>query len=138
MRGLAGIACGVCCAVVIACATDSKRSAATMPASDPHAQIADLSSKIDAERAQLELPEPGGAHAMAIAPVAPVAPQACHPAATETCTSVCTLADSICGNADKICDLARQLAGDTWAADKCTAGKATCDAARAKCCGCQP
>ncbi|HEX4417697.1 MAG TPA: hypothetical protein VH165_07350, partial [Kofleriaceae bacterium] len=61
---------------------------------------------------------------------------ACHPASTGKCTDACTLSTSICGNQDKICALARQLAGDDWAANKCTTARASCQAAHDHCCSC--
>jgi hypothetical protein len=51
------------------------------------------------------------------------------------CDDVCTLADSICRNADRICDLADQL-GDTWASQRCTAGRLSCERAVERCCAC--
>ena len=132
-----------CCTIVIACASASKHSAQSGMPLSPHAQIDDLATKIETERTRMNLPAP------AIAPVEPmghpdrmaVTPSStdsqCHPAATDTCKESCTLADSICGNATKICTIAQELAGDTWADQKCSSAKTTCDAAHAKCCGCQ-
>ncbi|HEX7837935.1 MAG TPA: hypothetical protein VF469_10760, partial [Kofleriaceae bacterium] len=61
---------------------------------------------------------------------------ACHPQASARCKDACTLSDSICNNQQRICDLAKQLAGDDWAAGKCTSARASCQAAHASCCSC--
>lgn len=53
------------------------------------------------------------------------------------CTDVCTLGDSICDDASKICELAEQLPGDAWAAEKCANGKRACGDARQRCCECR-
>ena len=45
-------------------------------------------------------------------------------------------AATICDNAGRICDLADDLPGDTWAAERCDAGKAACARASERCCGC--
>lgn len=60
----------------------------------------------------------------------------CHPAASDRCTDACTISTSICTNQQKICELAEQLAGDDWAANKCTSARASCQAARDRCCSC--
>ncbi len=54
----------------------------------------------------------------------------------EQCADVCTLADSICASASRICELADQLAGDAWAAERCDDGKVSCARAHLRCCGC--
>ncbi|MEZ4368525.1 MAG: hypothetical protein R2939_19935 [Kofleriaceae bacterium] len=59
------------------------------------------------------------------------------PPADETCGDVCRLADHICDNGARICDLAAQLPGDDWAADRCQAGHQACATAEARCCGCE-
>ena len=127
-----------------ACAAQKQSVAPAMNrGSDPHARIQELSNQIDSQRAQLQLPEPPScepnctpAVAMARTPSYKDDAQ-CHPGQSQTCSDACTLSDSICKNADEICDLAGTLAGDSWAAQKCNEGKATCDAAKAKCCACQ-
>jgi hypothetical protein len=40
------------------------------------------------------------------------------------------------GAALVICELARQLAGDDWAAHKCESARAACQAAHDSCCAC--
>jgi hypothetical protein len=122
-------------ALAIACAAQP-RSASTpsaMPGEAPsgsHDQIQQLANQIDADRLQMNLPP-----AEPMAGIPPTAPT-CTRSPSETCTETCTLSDSICRNAKQICDLADQLAGDTWAAGKCTDAKATCEAATRRCCEC--
>lgn len=107
---------------------------------DAHAEIQRLADAIAQARADDGLaasPLPAiapGPLPMASVPVS--TDPACTHGTSDTCTSACTLADSICDNAAKICALAEQLAGDRWAADKCTDGKASCEQAHAKCCAC--
>ncbi|HTR51526.1 MAG TPA: hypothetical protein VMJ10_12510 [Kofleriaceae bacterium] len=108
---------------------------------DSHAQIEQLAQQIDDARAKLALAEPPASTAITATPmstpVSSTTDDKCHPAPSQTCTDTCTLADAICGNAQKICDIAVQLAGDGWAAQKCDSAKHTCDDAHAKCCACQ-
>jgi hypothetical protein len=114
------------------------------PSSDPHAEIERLSQQIDAQRSQMQLPAPTPAPPETHTPVPMTqAPSwktdtQCHPGQSQTCADTCVVSDSICGNAKQICDIAATLANDTWAAQKCDEGKATCDQAKQKCCACQP
>jgi hypothetical protein len=64
---------------------------------------------------------------------------ACPASASEPpeCRDNCTLAGSICDNAGRICRIAQQLAGDDWAAGKCTDASAVCRQATADCCDCR-
>jgi hypothetical protein len=110
-----------------------------MPGS-PKSEIERLFAEVEQRRTELALPEPTPE-----APHSPASPMSapplstdatCKPAKTDRCTTSCTLSDAICTNADKICKLASELAGDTWAADKCSRAKQTCDAAHTSCCGC--
>lgn len=106
---------------------------------DPHARIEQLSKLIDDQMQSFG--NPSAMHPMAASAAVPAAPFSttdtqCHPAKTDTCDDTCKLSDSICGNAKKICDLAKDLAGDTWAEGKCTDANKSCDSAHAKCCGC--
>lgn len=116
------------------------RPVSPMPG-DPRTEIEELSQAIEARRADLGLAEPppvaspGPATPMATIPSSTDA--TCRPAKTERCTSSCTLSDSICKNAARICELASQLEGDAWAANKCTRAKQTCTAAHDTCCSCQ-
>jgi len=136
--------------VVFAACSAQQRAPATAvqpmaPGGDPRAQIDELSKQIDAERAKLALPEAGvascapqcAATAMAV-PMSVQSDAQCHPGQSDTCRQTCTLSDSICDNSQKICQLAQSLPGDTWAAGKCDAGRATCESAHAKCCSCTP
>jgi hypothetical protein len=162
MKGLVGVVLGTCCAIVIACSA-SPKSAAVMPQPPPTAQdmhvaarpnspeadkIDALVADIDQARGSMQLPEQHGNRALAprtsgmsggSAPVAPTANMTCEPKGQgDTCKQMCTLSDSICVNAKKICDIAGEMAGDDWAAQKCADGNATCDAAKKKCCECMP
>jgi hypothetical protein len=115
--------------------------------SDPHDEITQLDQQIEQERVTMGLGD--RVTPMATCPDCPVAPVepfavrpsstelTCRPASNDGCRDICTISDSICINADKICSIAQQLAGDKWAADKCSTSKTTCEAAHAKCCGCQ-
>jgi hypothetical protein len=104
---------------------------------DPHPEIERLSAEIDRETQQQATPTPGVAHPMSAGVMPVTNDQTCKPAPTDTCTDSCNLASSICDNAKKICDLANDLQGDAWAADKCSSATKSCDSARGKCCGCQ-
>lgn len=113
-----------------------------MPQS-PHAQIEQLDREITEARTKLGLPEvaPGasctGPDCQMSTPMVATSDPNCHPGASDSCSNTCTLADSICGNATKICDLAKQMQGDTWAADHCTSATTSCQTAHVRCCGCQ-
>jgi hypothetical protein len=127
-----------------ACAASRQSSAVTatpMEPGSPHAQIAQLSQQLDDRRQQLGLPVPSvngcqPSCAVSAMSVEPRGDAQCHPGQSDACSQTCTLADSICDNAQKICELASQLPGDAWAAQKCSDGKSTCEAAHAKCCAC--
>lgn len=118
---------------------------AVAPGGDPHDEIAALDREIAAalSRAQLAPPDTapcsGAACATAMSEpfAAPsAADPACHPAASARCGEVCTVSDSICKNQQRICELARRLAGDDWAAGKCTSARASCRTAHDSCCSC--
>lgn len=120
-------------------APEPSAAGAPMMPDDPKQQIRDLEAQMDGWRNDLQLAEP--APNIAPSPTPFYAPAEtdpkCKPAKTERCTNSCKLSDQICGNAKKICDIAQSLQGDNWAADRCTRANKTCDAAHAKCCGCQ-
>ena len=138
--------------IAVACAAPVKTGKAPatheqpmMPATDRHDEIDRLASEIESERARMALPEPpplveapqnASATAVPMGQVPSSQDPACHHGTSQTCSDSCTLSDQICKNAQKICDLAHQLRGDGWAADKCDRGKQTCDAAHASCCAC--
>lgn len=112
---------------------------------DPHAEIAELDRQITDELAKANVPQPataictGAACAEAMSQpftTPSMADTQCHPANTDRCTSACTLSTSICSNQQKICDLAKQLAGDDWAANKCESARASCQSAHDSCCSC--
>lgn len=149
------LAATACMALVAACAmggakqsmqaapvssTDT-RAGAAMPGENSHSDIERLSAEIDAQRTKLGLPEPQMSSTQS--PAAPMATvplssdASCRPSKTDRCTQSCSFSDSICTNAGKICDIAAQLTADTWAADKCSRAKQTCDAAHDSCCSCQ-
>jgi uncharacterized protein with beta-barrel porin domain len=143
MKGLVGLVAGACMALAIACAASVAPMAvapqmAPASGSSSHDQIQELANQLDAKRVELKLPEQhgvtNGATSMGNTPEIP----ACARAQSDTCTQTCTLSDSICDNSKKICELADQLAGDAWAAQKCADGKATCTAATQRCCECTP
>ena len=112
-----------------------------MPAS-PHDQIEQLDAEITASRTQLKLDEPTE-QAIQGAPMQPLGAlpstqdPKCHPAQNDTCKTSCTLSDSICSNANKICEIAKTMAGDNWALNKCAKANTTCESSKTKCCGCQ-
>jgi hypothetical protein len=154
MNGVVGIAAGLCAAIVIACSSAHQAGVARPlapaiadgnPGGDTHAQIEQLAAAVAADRDRMGLAAPVEPRIAGVAGVAepmstPLSSQdpSCHHGTGDRCTTSCTLSDSICTNAAKICELAHQLAGDTWAADKCTSSQTTCEAAHAKCCACQP
>ena len=131
------------CAAHKATATAGAPPAMQSMPDDPHAEIDDLSRKIDAARDQMGLAAPAPldarmqthAQAMTLPPHAGE-DNACHPAPSDACTQSCKLSDDICDNAKRICDLAQQLAGDSWAEDKCRTADSTCNAAHERCCSC--
>lgn len=112
------------------------------------AEIDQLDRAIDDQRGQLGLPAappPACAATASCATIASapmsVAPTAedpqCRPGPGTGCKDACTLADSICASARRICEIAAMLGGaDAYANETCAKGKASCDAARARCCGC--
>lgn len=149
MRALvAGVA---CMAILAACGAsktqyaspavaESSAAGSPMPG-DPRAEIEQLWATIEQQRGDLGLAaptspiEPGPAAPMSTTPLS--TDDTCKPAKTDKCTQSCTFSDSICKNAARICELAQQLAADTWAAEKCTRAKQTCETAHESCCGCQ-
>ena len=157
MKGLLGIAAGIGCAIVIACGAARQPVTQIHPEPgspagvEPHAQIDALDAQITDELdrmgvARTSVPSvascTGAACAQAMAqPQVPVirSPDdpACRHAETQVCEDSCAISVSICGNAHKICELARQLTGDDWAANKCTSGLASCTAANERCCDCK-
>lgn len=142
-----------CCIALASCGMKQKPAAAPATAppeatsgaplpGDPRAQIEELDRQIDASLVELKLDEPtpdmvAGAPAIPMGALPSSQDPKCRPAPTDTCKTSCTLSDSICGNADKICRLAQDMTGDSWAQNKCAKANKTCEASRAKCCGCQ-
>lgn len=145
---LAALGFGACVTLAVACSAGRRYSAkseqvqprADLMADRPdaiRARITELSAQIDQERGQLGDEPPGPEAMSAMTDVTPEAAAAtCERSARELCSDVCKLGDSICTNAQSICDLAGQLPGDAWAAERCTAGKASCKSASEKCCAC--
>jgi hypothetical protein len=148
-------ACGALVAIAFACGGARPKAAASAPSaqstedpraqSGPRAEIEALDREIADDIAKAHLPPPQAAPcsgaACAAAMSAPfVTPTTtdlqCRPAAAQRCTDLCTLSTSICNNQQKICDLAKQLPGDDWAANKCESARASCKAANDACCTC--
>ena len=149
---------GALCAIAIACGGAAKHAAApsTSPgAMEPtggggRAELDALSRKIDEDLAALGLARPivplgacvqppcnAEALGAGIRP-AHAAELECRPGAGDVCRDSCQLSDSICDSSGRICRIASELGGgDAYANEKCASGKASCDVARTKCCGCQ-
>ena len=113
---------------------------------EPRARIEALDREIAADMARAHVPQPAIAPcsgpACAAAMSTPFAApntieQVCRTAQSQRCIDVCTLSTSICNNQQKICDLAKQLPGDDWAANKCESARASCKASSETCCTCQ-
>jgi hypothetical protein len=148
---LGAVAVGV--TLVVACGGATKQATTAAPVAaetssagspmpgDPRAEIEHLWAVIEQQRTDLGLAAPssplapGPATPMASTPLS--SDDTCKPAKTDRCTQSCTFSDSICKNAARICEIAEQLVADTWAAEKCTRAKQTCDTAHESCCGCQ-
>jgi hypothetical protein len=149
---------GAACVVAIACGGSRPRSVtASAPAGesaaegsqraegDPRAEIDRLEREIAGEMQKAHVPQPptaacsgaGCAAAMSTPFATPTTTDLqCRPATSERCTQACSLSTSICRNQQRICDLARQLPGDDWAANKCASARASCTAAHESCCSC--
>ncbi len=162
MRGASawlGLAAGALCAIAVACSSSPKGAMAPSAAPPPgvmpspgggRADIDELSRKIDADLAAMGLERPAVPTAAcvqppcdvealsAVAPPAHTSDPSCRPAGGDVCEDSCRLSDSICDSSGRICRIAAELGGgDAYANEKCASGKASCDAARTKCCGCQ-
>lgn len=151
VKQVLGVLVAAALGAALGCRASPRMAAAPAPAvsaaptGDPRAQIEALDREItDAlTRARVAPPEiaacSGAACAQAMSqPFAlpPGADPACRPAPSQQCTDVCTISTSICDNQQKICDLARQLDGDDWAANKCERARASCKASHEACCQC--
>jgi len=154
MRILIALLLGAGLAAIVACGSSKSMSArSAQPAAmaghaDPNrARIEELDAKIGADLAKLNLerpptPAPTCANPpcpdrMSATPVKPTSDPTCKPGPSEACKDSCTLADSICDSAGRICEIAAELKNDAWAIEKCGSGKASCDVAGERCCGCQ-
>lgn len=134
--------------VLVACGAAAHKSASPPSAVDAspagmsplRAELDELDRRIAADLAQLGLAAPTVEAGTAPVPAAnialPTADPTCKPSPSDTCKAQCTLGDSICTNAKRICEIAAELGDDSYANGKCTSGKASCDAARERCCGC--
>lgn len=148
-----GLALGVAVGAIVACGGAAMKPAAPAPqaaatsvmAPSPHDEIDRLSREIADEMARMGLEAPAPAvlpaapdhgPAAAAAIVKPSDDPTCKPAARDVCQDSCKLGDSICVNAGRICELAGELPGDRYAADKCDTATTSCTAARERCCGC--
>jgi hypothetical protein len=150
---------GALCAIAIACG-GSKRAMApgaapamTTPSvaePSPAAEIDALSREIDENLAAMGLERPAtpagaciqppcAAEALSTGvPPAHAADPSCTPGGGDACRDSCQLSDAICDGSGRICRIAADLGGgDAYANEKCASGKASCGAARTKCCGCQ-
>jgi hypothetical protein len=128
-------------------------STAAMPSpmpGDRRAELDELSSKIDTDLGAMGIARPTAPVAACIQPpcsaealgagVRPAyaAEPTCQPGGGDVCRDTCQLSDSICDSSGRICRIATELGGgDAYANEKCASGKASCDAARTRCCGCQ-
>jgi hypothetical protein len=126
-------------------ATAARPAAEAGAAADPRVEIDKLDREIASDMTKANLRQPptaacsgaGCATALSAPFATPTTTDLqCHPASTERCTEACTLSTSICRNQEKICELARQLGGDDWAANKCESARASCKAAHESCCTC--
>ena len=155
--GAAGLARALALVGMIACG--AQRAPATAPApgaagsdgqagmpsmierpADVRAEIERLDADIGARLSSAGQPKPTPDELTAARPVSmDAAAKVCAPPPSPraACVDVCTLGDSICDDAARICDLAAQLPGDPWAADKCAGGKASCERSRQRCCDCE-
>ncbi len=106
------------------------------------ARIEDLDRQIAEQMEELGLTAPTDDEMMSSGWESPALPMSdlvstCEaPPMGDGCEDVCTTGDLICDNAQAICDLADELAPDDWAAQRCSAGRESCDRARERCCGC--
>jgi len=57
-------------------------------------------------------------------------------ATTARCGDSCRIGGAICDNAEAICRIAGELAGDSWAEDKCADAREACEDAKTRCCDC--
>lgn len=147
---LVGLAIGL---VIAACAAPQRKAAPTWVSDGgaavpgegrPSEEIRMLDEQITTDLATLGLSAPSDREVteMVVAhsvppPLEGSAADSCEPPPDGAgCSDVCTLADSICRNADRICDLADQLAPDEWSTQRCASGRASCERARTRCCGC--
>lgn len=150
MRIATGLLLGAAIAFAVACgAAKSGGSQPTTTAGSPggadasirRTELDELSAKIDADLAKLQIPRPPSVPGVEPTPlstniVKPSADPTCKRSEATTCKESCDLGDSICGAAKRICEIAGELGNDTYANEKCASGKASCDAARERCCNC--
>jgi hypothetical protein len=155
VQALLAVLLGACCAVALACGASRDKSSPAAPSAAPasadtrvqdmRAEIEALDREIAAVQAGESLPAPAVAscagascaEAMSRPYTTPsTSDPACRPAASPACRDTCTLATAICKNQQRICELAAQLAGDDWAANKCETARASCTAAHDRCCSC--
>ena len=142
LTAIAALLCGVIAGVAIAaCGGTQARKQAPPDAPGGgrlHDDLRALDGQITTDLATLGLTPPSEFELteMMVAHAVPALPEdaaaaACEPPPVgDGCTDVCTVGDAICKNARQICELADQLAGDAWAAQRCASGKASCERAR--------
>jgi hypothetical protein len=143
---------GAACVVAIACGGSRPRTGTAAPPGaesaaegGPRAEIDRLDRELAGQMQKARVPQPptpacsgaGCAAAMSAPFVTPTTTDLqCRPATSDRCTEACSLSTSICRNQQRICDLAGQLPGDDWAANKCESARASCKAAHESCCSC--
>jgi len=152
VRGWLGLVVAAAGAAAVGCAGGAPKASAPTPAAMAPMELGDRHAEIDALDREIADALARGhvtpqvtsscrgatcATAMSEPFAVPAATDAtCHPAASDRCNDACTISTSICTNQQRICELAAQLAGDDWAANKCTSARASCQAARESCCHC--
>lgn len=107
-------------------------------------RIEDLDRQITEQMEELGLAPPSDTeltemmvgHATPALPMGELAESCSTPPPAGDCEDVCTTGDLICDNARAICDLASEMSGDAWAAQRCASGQESCDRAKERCCGC--
>jgi hypothetical protein len=142
-----GVVAGAWLAACSARAPKAQMKAEPAKAKSPaHRNIAAIEAEMNADLEQLELAPPTEEELRQIRYrqlLAPALPMSHEVAATcpvrpsgAACGDVCRFADRICHSARRICALADALPGDDWAMERCSAGKLSCERAKARCCDC--
>lgn len=133
---LAGLAIGSSITAIVACGGTQKPNGMT-----ERNEIGDLWIQIRGWRseARMELDPPAHMMQMLRGKNVRDVVKSCQPGhdVPTRCNDICSIADNICDNAERICTLADQLGrNDSYAQEKCTSAKASCQEATQRCCGC--